>query len=155
MKPLLLKFQTMPSFRVTTILVALYISQAFSIRFIRTKVYCSKTSEDFGSYIELKTNIKESGSGQIQSADRLANLPKNRVYSGLGALIANATFSGTYLPWTMSVRVYEDDPSYDDGVCKLDISTTFFTTPIFDRCIRETKDDLIASFIVIAKIFEI
>ena len=146
----------MKSFTVATVFVALLVCQAFAIRYIRTEVYCSETDEDDGLFVELNTTISESGNSQFQTVTQSSSVSEFSFFSGMGVLIANATFSGSFLPANMSVTVIEDDFGLaDDGVCKLDISANFSTTPIYVKCTQLSKDGLFSLWTITAKVFEV
>ena len=124
---------------------------------IKTDVYVSKTGFDLGNLVELKTTITESGNGQIQTSTQTFNtLPENKMFPGLGVLVASATFSGTKLPTTMKVRMIESDAgttSKDDGICYMEVTPPFFSfTPTTIKCIREGDDGLSQLYVVTARI---
>lgn len=124
---------------------------------IKTDVYCSRTSGDAGNFVELRTTITEFGNGNFQSSTQNFNtLRKSRVFVGLGIRIASATFSGTFLPSTMRVRVIESDGGPgDDGVCFLEISSRFSFIPTTVRCIREGDNGLTDRWTITARVTQV
>lgn len=146
----------MNTFTAILVIATFFISaQASAVKSIRTDVFCSRTDADFGNFVELKTTIRESGNGQIQSSSQATSLTESSIFSGFGAPIASATFTGLTLPSAMHVRVFEDDVVLDDGVCVLDINAKFSTHPVSVKCTREARDGLAHTFVITVRIYQV
>ena len=73
---------------------------------------------------------------------RTKTLPSGNTFDGLGTDIGKAEFSGSRLPKSVSVVIYERDAtaSDHDGLCNLFIETKFGRRPTILRCIRESEN---------------